>query len=210
MLRVLPSLLMKSSRLLSSSRDYSSSDSRSPSWKLPSSVTSSSRSYDRPWAESSISSRNKLVLKLHSVICLKQAKYSLVLNIFRVGVREILLNDHWNVFFNVCLYFPRLILRGGWGCAPVCWTPPTMAILKGPNCHTATEDCTQERPAPQLQDPPIPVLGLAVAEVHLEMLKSYYSDMYFVILVNSLSMDGWAISKIRFFLPCCWLISSWS
>uniref|UniRef100_A0A8D0A4F0 RING-type E3 ubiquitin transferase n=1 Tax=Sander lucioperca TaxID=283035 RepID=A0A8D0A4F0_SANLU len=48
------------SRLLSSSRDYSSSDSRSPSWKLPSSLTSSSRSYDRPWAESSLSSRSKL------------------------------------------------------------------------------------------------------------------------------------------------------
>ena len=41
-----------------------------------------------------------------------------------------------------------------------------MAILKGPNCHTATEDCTQEHPALQLQDPPIPVMGLAVAEVH--------------------------------------------
>lgn len=41
-----------------------------------------------------------------------------------------------------------------------------MAILKGPNCPTATEDCTQERPAPLLQDQPIPVMGLAVAEVH--------------------------------------------
>ncbi|XP_067352178.1 E3 ubiquitin-protein ligase MARCH7 isoform X2 [Channa argus] len=50
----------KSSRLLSSSRDYGSSDSRSTSWKLPSSLTSSTRSYDRPWAESSLSSRNKL------------------------------------------------------------------------------------------------------------------------------------------------------
>ncbi|XP_029000679.1 E3 ubiquitin-protein ligase MARCH7 [Betta splendens] len=51
----------QSSRLLSSSRDYSSSDSRSARWKLPSSLTSSSsRSYDRPWAESSLSSRNKL------------------------------------------------------------------------------------------------------------------------------------------------------
>ncbi|KAM6950107.1 E3 ubiquitin-protein ligase MARCHF7 [Lycodopsis pacificus] len=50
----------QSSRLLSSSRDYSSSDSRSTSWKLPSSLTSSSRSYDRPWAESSLSSRTKL------------------------------------------------------------------------------------------------------------------------------------------------------
>ncbi|XP_028298796.1 E3 ubiquitin-protein ligase MARCHF7 isoform X2 [Gouania willdenowi] len=47
-----------SSRLMSSSRDYSSSDSRSPSWKLPS-LSSSSRSYDRPWADSSFSSRNK-------------------------------------------------------------------------------------------------------------------------------------------------------
>ncbi|KAM4744177.1 E3 ubiquitin-protein ligase MARCHF7 isoform 2-T2 [Anableps anableps] len=46
------------SRLLSSSRDYSSSDTRSPSWKLPS-LTSSSRSYDRPWAESALSSRSK-------------------------------------------------------------------------------------------------------------------------------------------------------
>ncbi|XP_008283042.1 E3 ubiquitin-protein ligase MARCHF7 [Stegastes partitus] len=49
----------QNSRLLSSSRDYSSSDSRSTSWKLPS-LTPSSRSYDRPWAESSLSSRSKL------------------------------------------------------------------------------------------------------------------------------------------------------
>ena len=68
-------------------------------------------------------------------------------------------------FLYVCLHLPRLILRGGWGCAQFCWTPLMMAILKGPNCHTATEDCTRERPAPQLQDPPIPVMGLAVAEV---------------------------------------------
>ncbi|KAM7405945.1 hypothetical protein PAMP_000355 [Pampus punctatissimus] len=50
----------QNSRLLSSSRDYSSSDSRASSWKLPSSLTSSSRSYDRPWAESSLSCRSKL------------------------------------------------------------------------------------------------------------------------------------------------------
>ncbi|XP_047436581.1 E3 ubiquitin-protein ligase MARCH7 isoform X2 [Mugil cephalus] len=49
----------QNSRLLSSSRDYSSSDSRSASWKLPS-ISSSSRSYDRPWTESSLSSRSKL------------------------------------------------------------------------------------------------------------------------------------------------------
>ncbi|XP_015226788.1 PREDICTED: E3 ubiquitin-protein ligase MARCH7 [Cyprinodon variegatus] len=48
----------RSSRLLSSSRDYSSSDTRSPSWKLPS-LSSSGRSYDRPWAESALSSRSK-------------------------------------------------------------------------------------------------------------------------------------------------------
>ncbi|KAG7234664.1 hypothetical protein INR49_004189 [Caranx melampygus] len=52
--------MRENSRLLSSSRDYSSSDSRSSSWKLPTSLTSSSRSYDRPWAESSLSSRSKL------------------------------------------------------------------------------------------------------------------------------------------------------
>uniref|UniRef100_UPI0037E7C1FC E3 ubiquitin-protein ligase MARCHF7 isoform X2 n=1 Tax=Semicossyphus pulcher TaxID=241346 RepID=UPI0037E7C1FC len=52
-------LEQQNSRLLRSSRDYSSSDSRSSSWKLPSSLTSSSRSYDRPWAESSLSSRSK-------------------------------------------------------------------------------------------------------------------------------------------------------
>ncbi|KAM9366789.1 E3 ubiquitin-protein ligase MARCHF7 isoform 1-T2 [Symphorus nematophorus] len=47
----------QNSRLLRSPRDYSSSDS----WKLPSSLTSSSsRSYDRPWADSSLSSRSKL------------------------------------------------------------------------------------------------------------------------------------------------------
>uniref|UniRef100_A0A3B5L320 RING-type E3 ubiquitin transferase n=1 Tax=Xiphophorus couchianus TaxID=32473 RepID=A0A3B5L320_9TELE len=51
----------QSSRLLSSSRDYSSSDTRSPSWKLPS-LTSSGRSYDRPWVESALSSRSKAVL----------------------------------------------------------------------------------------------------------------------------------------------------
>ncbi|XP_070826746.1 E3 ubiquitin-protein ligase MARCHF7 [Chaetodon trifascialis] len=50
----------QSSRLLGSSRDYSSSDSCSASWKLPSSRTASSRSYDRPWAESPLSSRSKL------------------------------------------------------------------------------------------------------------------------------------------------------
>ncbi|XP_034536068.1 E3 ubiquitin-protein ligase MARCH7 [Notolabrus celidotus] len=49
----------QNSRLLRSSRDYSSSDSHSTSWKLPSSLTSSSRSYDRPWTESSLSSRSK-------------------------------------------------------------------------------------------------------------------------------------------------------
>ncbi|XP_042348905.1 E3 ubiquitin-protein ligase MARCH7 isoform X2 [Plectropomus leopardus] len=49
----------QSSSFLSSSRDYSSSDSRSTSWKLPSSLTSSSRSYDHPWTESSLSSRSK-------------------------------------------------------------------------------------------------------------------------------------------------------
>uniref|UniRef100_A0A3Q1GMP5 RING-type E3 ubiquitin transferase n=1 Tax=Acanthochromis polyacanthus TaxID=80966 RepID=A0A3Q1GMP5_9TELE len=49
----------QNSRLLSSSRDYSSSDSRSSSWKLPS-LTPSSRSYDHPWAESPLSSRSKL------------------------------------------------------------------------------------------------------------------------------------------------------
>nr|XP_015808933.2 E3 ubiquitin-protein ligase MARCH7 isoform X2 [Nothobranchius furzeri] len=48
----------QSSRFLSS-RDYSSSDTRSPSWKLPS-LTSSSRSFDRPWTDSSLSSRSKL------------------------------------------------------------------------------------------------------------------------------------------------------
>ncbi|XP_071344891.1 E3 ubiquitin-protein ligase MARCHF7 isoform X2 [Trachinotus anak] len=53
-------LEQQNSRLLSSSREYSSSDSRSTSWKFPTSLTSSSRSYDRPWAESSLSSRSKL------------------------------------------------------------------------------------------------------------------------------------------------------
>ncbi|XP_004543441.2 E3 ubiquitin-protein ligase MARCHF7 [Maylandia zebra] len=49
----------QSSRLLSSTRDYSNSDSRSSSWKLPS-LTSSSRSHDCQWADSSLSSRSKL------------------------------------------------------------------------------------------------------------------------------------------------------
>nr|XP_040060855.1 E3 ubiquitin-protein ligase MARCH7 isoform X5 [Gasterosteus aculeatus aculeatus] len=43
-------------RLLSSSRDYGSSGN----WKLPPSLASSSRAYDRQWAESSLSSRSKL------------------------------------------------------------------------------------------------------------------------------------------------------
>ncbi|TNN74520.1 E3 ubiquitin-protein ligase MARCH7 [Liparis tanakae] len=51
----------QSSRLLSSTRDYGSSAGRSASWKLPSSLTSSSRSSDRPRAEpSSLGSRSKL------------------------------------------------------------------------------------------------------------------------------------------------------
>ncbi|XP_062417699.1 E3 ubiquitin-protein ligase MARCH7 isoform X2 [Pungitius pungitius] len=50
----------QSYRLLSSSRDYGGSGCRSSNWKLPSSLTSSSRAYDRPWAESSLSSRSKL------------------------------------------------------------------------------------------------------------------------------------------------------
>ncbi|XP_052355163.1 E3 ubiquitin-protein ligase MARCHF7-like [Oncorhynchus keta] len=47
-----------SSRFLSSTRDYSSSDSCHSSWKSP--LTTSSVSYDRSWAESSLSSRSKL------------------------------------------------------------------------------------------------------------------------------------------------------
>ncbi|CDQ70479.1 unnamed protein product [Oncorhynchus mykiss] len=51
-------LVSPSSRFLSSTRDYSSSDSRHSSWKSP--LTTSSVSYDRSWAESSLSSRSKL------------------------------------------------------------------------------------------------------------------------------------------------------
>ncbi|XP_062235481.1 E3 ubiquitin-protein ligase MARCH7 isoform X1 [Platichthys flesus] len=50
----------QNARLLSSTRDYSGSDSRASNWKLPTSLTSSSRAYDRPWTESSLSSRSKL------------------------------------------------------------------------------------------------------------------------------------------------------
>ncbi|KAG7482455.1 E3 ubiquitin-protein ligase MARCH7 isoform X1 [Solea senegalensis] len=50
----------QNSRLLSSTRDYSSSSSRSASWKLPTSLASSSRSYDRSWNDSALSSRSKL------------------------------------------------------------------------------------------------------------------------------------------------------
>ncbi|XP_072321882.1 E3 ubiquitin-protein ligase MARCHF7 [Eucyclogobius newberryi] len=46
----------QSSRL----RDYGGSDSRSSSWRLPSSLTTSTRAYDRPWADSSLTSRNKV------------------------------------------------------------------------------------------------------------------------------------------------------
>ncbi|XP_034051155.1 LOW QUALITY PROTEIN: E3 ubiquitin-protein ligase MARCH7 [Thalassophryne amazonica] len=45
---------------MSSSRDYSSSDSRPTRWKLPSSLTPSARTYERPWTESSVNSRSKL------------------------------------------------------------------------------------------------------------------------------------------------------
>ncbi|XP_060923723.1 E3 ubiquitin-protein ligase MARCH7 isoform X2 [Limanda limanda] len=50
----------QNARLLSSTRDYSGNDSRASNWKLPTSLTSSSRAYDRPWTESSLSSRSKL------------------------------------------------------------------------------------------------------------------------------------------------------
>ncbi|KAM3876899.1 E3 ubiquitin-protein ligase MARCHF7 [Diretmus argenteus] len=50
----------QSFRYLSPPRDYSSSDTRSSSWKVPSPLTTSTTSYDRPWADSSLSSRNKL------------------------------------------------------------------------------------------------------------------------------------------------------
>ncbi|XP_028258587.1 E3 ubiquitin-protein ligase MARCHF7 [Parambassis ranga] len=54
-------LSKQSSHLLSLPRDYSSSDSRSSSWKLPSlTPSSSSKSYDRPRADSTLSSRSKL------------------------------------------------------------------------------------------------------------------------------------------------------
>ncbi|XP_061743362.1 LOW QUALITY PROTEIN: E3 ubiquitin-protein ligase MARCH7 [Nerophis ophidion] len=49
----------KSSRLLSSSRNYNNSDSNNGSWKLPSSLASSTRSYERSWTESPLSSRTK-------------------------------------------------------------------------------------------------------------------------------------------------------
>ncbi|XP_056134478.1 E3 ubiquitin-protein ligase MARCH7 isoform X2 [Lampris incognitus] len=44
----------------SSPREDASSDSRSSSWRLPSPLTTSSRSYDRPWADSPLSGRSKL------------------------------------------------------------------------------------------------------------------------------------------------------
>ncbi|XP_061830563.1 E3 ubiquitin-protein ligase MARCHF7 isoform X3 [Nerophis lumbriciformis] len=49
----------KSSRLLSSSRNYNNSDSNNGSWKLPSSLASSTRSYERSWTDSPLSSRTK-------------------------------------------------------------------------------------------------------------------------------------------------------
>ncbi|KAF7667903.1 hypothetical protein LDENG_00041510 [Lucifuga dentata] len=51
--------LEQTPRHLSSSRNYASSDSCSTSWKLPS-LRTSTTSYDRPWAESSLNSRSKL------------------------------------------------------------------------------------------------------------------------------------------------------
>ncbi|XP_010884825.2 E3 ubiquitin-protein ligase MARCH7 isoform X2 [Esox lucius] len=53
-----PDLNNQGSRYLGSTRDYSSADSRHASWKSP--LTTSSVSYDRSWAESSLSSRCKL------------------------------------------------------------------------------------------------------------------------------------------------------
>lgn len=63
------------------------------------------------------------------------------------------------------------------------------AILKGPNCRTATEDCTQERPAPHLQDPPIPVMGLAVAEVHNARLFGGYDCFFCLFFLNLYPVD---------------------
>ncbi|XP_030637748.1 E3 ubiquitin-protein ligase MARCHF7 isoform X2 [Chanos chanos] len=52
----------QSSRFLGSTRDYTSAESRHPSWKLSTPLSaSSSVSCDRPWAESSVGSRNKPV-----------------------------------------------------------------------------------------------------------------------------------------------------
>ncbi|KAL1021873.1 hypothetical protein UPYG_G00019160 [Umbra pygmaea] len=53
-----PDLSSQGSRYLSSNRDYSNADSRLPSLKSP--LTTSSVSYDRSWAQSSLSSRSKL------------------------------------------------------------------------------------------------------------------------------------------------------
>lgn len=135
-----PLLPLKNSRLLGSSRDFGSSESRSSSsWKLPSSLTSSSRSYDRPWAESPLSSRTKSVLDVCAAIHFFSSHN-------RWNVMIFFFCFFFCIYWNVCLRFPRLILRGRWGCAQECWTPPMMAILKGPKCHTATEDSTQEHP----------------------------------------------------------------
>lgn len=124
-----PLLLLKTSRLLGSSRDFGSSESRSPSWKLPSSLTSPSRSYDRPWAESTLSGRSKSVLDVCAVI------------------HFFLINKRWNATMTAAFIFPRLIPRARWGCARSCRTLLMMVILKGPKCPTATEDSTQEHPA---------------------------------------------------------------
>nr|XP_020463399.1 E3 ubiquitin-protein ligase MARCH7 isoform X2 [Monopterus albus] len=65
--------LDQQAHLVSSSRDYSSSDRHAATWKLPTSLTSSNRFNDHPSAESSLSSRSKLIgsegrLGLHSVL----------------------------------------------------------------------------------------------------------------------------------------------
>lgn len=103
------------------------------------------------------------------------------LNVFSERLQGRGLVNAIEVFYSLMFAFiiSRLTLRRGLGCARVCWMPLTMVTLKGPNCQAPTEEFTQEWPAVQLQDPPTPVMGLAVAEVR-------YSSSRCCFLITSL------------------------
>lgn len=163
-------LLLQSSGLRASSRDYSGSDIRSSSWKVPSSLTATSRTYERPWAESSLSgssSRRRLVLAQQ-----------------RAGQQQEALNLFFKSRMSCFAAVLRSTLRVGRGRAPLCWTPPTTATPAGRHCPTAAGDFTRASLARlSRREWASPAVGWAVAEV-------LHGSWYFRILVLSF-FTGW-------------------